>query len=736
MQPVAALLFLFLGLVCSCEAGERALNTSFEITNGPPNAPFTGWGFYGGFEHGQYSITVSDTAHGGRSSCQITCLKKGRAGLASPQFTLAAGTVIEASCWIKAGEASGGRIFLNFEGTPGDGWASKDLKTGSYDWTHFSCQATVPPGSTGDPQGIIIELYTSCEGIIWVDDFSIRTIDARDSTPVATTAKRPAPLPEPPGSIGYRVNVVSPLDKVFCDDDFSPVTRTNLEVYTARNEYESAQIVVETPWRSVAIEQIQISDFKGPGAAVIPASAAKWERVAYIQTTVAPPYYTERGLGSYPDPLMPAGPFTSDPQSRVPLWITFKTPGECPPGDYTGTITIRPRDHAATIIPVHLTVWDFALTDETHLRTLTWLNEGGLTQWYGLDETPEGKRRQAEALQNYQDCLLEHRLGPGGEAADHLSVGEDGKFDFTTVDSTLERLINRGMNAFIMGTAPNLARAKQAHYTPEFTQQFTHMLRAYSAHLREKGWLNKAYVYVYDEAPKSAWPEVKAIDQAIHAAVPEARVLQCLNEPEGVRELTGFADVFDVYVAQYHKSGVAQSQQQGVEVWLAVCAYPVDRPNFFIEYPLLDLRVIPWICSKYHAGGFEYWSATSWGINGRNKGARWPSVPWVANAFGRYNGDGYLLYPGADLKPYSSMRMEALRDGLEDYEYLWTLNSLVQQAERRKIRGAVVEAARTLLTLDGLVKPGGSYSYQNDDFLIHRRKLAEAIVALRKSVEP
>ncbi len=341
--------------------------------------------------------------------------------------------------------------------------------------------------------------------------------------------------------------------------------------------------------------------------------------MAYIQTTTTPPYFTERGLGSYPDPLLSAGPFSIAPQSRAPLWITFKIPKDCPPGEYAGTLTITPKEHAATVLPVRLTVWDFALTDETHLHTLTWLSGDVLSKWYGLDGTPDSKRKTAEALETYQEFLLDHRLGPGGDAANHVPVGTGGQFDFRMVDATLQRLMDRGMNAFIMGTAPNLSRAKQTHCTAEFTQQFTKMLRAYSDHLREKGWLNKAYVYVYDEAPKSAWPEVKEIDQAIHAAVPETRILQCLNEPEGVRELTGFADVFDVYVSQYHKAGVAQSQMKGAEVWLSVCAYPMDHPNFFMEYPLLDLRVCPWICWKYQANGFEYWSANSWGTNAQKK---------------------------------------------------------------------------------------------------------------------
>ncbi len=711
-----------------------------EFYGGAADAPFAGWAFGGRWEKGDYAVAVSDQAHTGQRSCQINCIKRGRGGIATSPMQLAAGTTIQVSFWLKAAEAGGGRVFLNFEGTPGDGWSSKELPTGTYDWRHFTARAVVPANKTEGPQTIVVFLYTTSAGSLWIDDFSVKTLDANALTDPAdepaSLQRQPKPIAEPANSQGYRVNVVSPLEKVFRADDFAAVPKSSVEVAAARNEYESMQVVVEAPWKPVTIKQVEISDFKTLSGAVIPATAAKWERVEYIQTTEQPPYYIERGMGSYPDPLMPEGPFTVSKFSRVPLWITLKTPKECLPGQYTGTITITPDGLKATTIPVTLTVWDFALTDQTHLRTLTWLGGGVIREWYGHDWSPQGEKKQAEAMRNYEDFLLEHRLGPGGEVASHVEADKDGNFDFRSVDATLQRLISKGMNAFIMGTAPNLARQNKTEYTPEFTAQFTKMLKSYSEHLREKGWLDMAYVYVYDEAPKSAWPEVKKISQAIHAAAPQVRILQCLNEPEGVAELTGFSDVFDVYVGQYHRTGVAQSQKKGAEVWLAHCCYPWDHPNFFIEYPLLDVRVTPWICWKYKATGFEYWSPNSWGANWQKKGDKWPSVPWVANTFRSYNGDGYLLYPGADLKPYSSLRFEALRDGLEDYEYLWTLNSLLQQAEQRKISGAPVDKARALLTLDDLVKESGSYAPQTDQYLAHRRQLAESIVALKKTMAP
>lgn len=708
-----------------------------EFYGGTNQSPFAGWAFGGRWENGQYTVATSPEAHSGKQSCCITCVKKGRGGIACSPVKAKPGQVITVSFWMKAKDASGGRVFVNFEGSPGDGWASRDLKTGTFEWAKFSHRAVVP-GNGGGEQTIAIFLYSTCDGSVWIDDFAVEVGNAKDiaDTENGLTAgpRTPKAIAEAPGSLGYRVNVVSPLEKIFQHDDFaSTVNDGRIDMSAAGNEYESAQVVIEAPWRPVIIREIRFSDLAGPGGASIPASDIKWERVDYINTTATPPYFAERGLGSYPDPLLPAGEFAVEKLSRVPVWITLKTPAKCPAGAYTGTVTIVPDSQKPVTIALNLKVWDFTLTDQTHLRTLTWLGGGVIREFYGNPWTPEGDKKQAQAVRAYEDLLLEHRLGPGGEVAAYPKKIKDG-YDFTDIDAALERLIGKGMNCFFMGTAPNLGREKKTEYTPEFVEQFSKQIKAYGDHLREKGWADKAYVYVYDEAPKSAWPEVKKIDKAIKAAAPEARILQCLNEPEGVKELTGFADVFDVYVAQYHKAGVAASQKNGAEVWLAICCYPMDHPNFFIEYPLLDIRSTFWICWKYKVNGFEYWSPNSWGTNSQKKDQKWPNAPWVANAFGRYNGDGYLVYPGADGKPYSSIRFEAMRDGLEDYEYLWTLNDLLSRAQAAGKSDPAMDAARKLLTIDELVKATGAYDADPARYIAYRAKMAEVIVGLKALV--
>ncbi|MFV1969175.1 MAG: hypothetical protein ACC628_27455, partial [Pirellulaceae bacterium] len=109
---------------------------------------------------------------------------------------------------------------------------------------------------------------------------------------------------------------------------------------------------------------------------------------------------------------------------------------------------------------------------------------------------------------------------------DPPTVEKRDRYDFSSIDQCLEYLLGKGMNAFIMGTAPNLKRQGKNEFTPEFITKFTETLKAYGDHLREKGWIDKAYVYTYDEAPKRHWGEVRKIAKAIKRAAPELRILQ------------------------------------------------------------------------------------------------------------------------------------------------------------------------------------------------------------------
>jgi hypothetical protein len=89
----------------------------------------------------------------------------------------------------------------------------------------------------------------------------------------------------------------------------------------------------------------------------------------------------------------------------------------------------------------------------------------------------------------------------------------------------------------------------------------------------------------------------------------------------------------------------------------------------------LEARIIPWLAWLERVEGLLYYSTTDWSPD------PW-SQPWLNDG----NGDGFMFYPPKDStiafdacnaqsnRLATSIRWELLREGMEDYEYLWLLN--------------------------------------------------------------
>ena len=117
-----------------------------------------------------------------------------------------------------------------------------------------------------------------------------------------------------------------------------------------------------------------------------------------------------------------------------------------------------------------------------------------------------------------------------------------------------------------------------------------------------------------------------------------------------------------------------------------------------------------WGASAYEFWGFDWLTYDPWEYGWhcyRPESQRPGESRWV-----RYPaGDGYLVYPpkpGISDGYSSSIRLEAARDGVEDYSYLRALERLTEKGgERGKSAAALLEEHRRLLPIPNA---GGRYS--------------------------
>jgi hypothetical protein len=147
--------------------------------DGVARSPFAHWGYSGFWDGGDYDIKLGK-GHTGELSARLVCREKGRGGICTGAIFVAAGTRLQFKGWFKASGAQGGTCRVNFEGEPGDGWASFALpdKT-DYDWTEVSGVVTVPAAKkkAGDKVEIYVFIYMQTYGELWIDDVSLTPVD-------------------------------------------------------------------------------------------------------------------------------------------------------------------------------------------------------------------------------------------------------------------------------------------------------------------------------------------------------------------------------------------------------------------------------------------------------------------------------------------------------------------------------------------------------------------------------
>jgi hypothetical protein len=153
---------------------------------------------------------------------------------------------------------------------------------------------------------------------------------------------------------------------------------------------------------------------------------------------------------------------------------------------------------------------------------------------------------------------------------------------------------------------------------------------------------------------------------------------------------------------------------------------------------------------KYQLKGILVWEANYW-----TSGTVFPSGmlqnPWqdpmsytvgYGRPYGQVNhwgnGDGRFLYPpnrnpNKDKKKYlagpvNSIRWEILREGIEDYEYLWLLEDKIKKSKAKR---ELVDKGRQLLNLpESLFKNGQDYTKDPKVLLEYRAKIAELLEKL------
>ena len=487
-------------------------------------------------------------------------------------------------------------------------------------------------------------------------------------------------------------------------------------VSLARGEHEACQVVILPFDTFLSRVELQASDLEnGKGGRI--GRENIFLGLAELVRTQLSPHSNGTDLGWVPDPILPLdarGPFNAAPDAELPIWVSVYAPPGTPAGDYSGTLTVTPKNSHPTVVPLKVTVWDYEIPKRGMFRTQGHFSIESVEDFYN-------RRIDMTWLKEWYSFWLDYRFDPVGQYSPYL----------TPRPELIPFCLEKGLKTINLGGFSGEGEVDRA------------ALDSVYGSIKEKGWLDYSYVYIGDETDNFALMRQRA--DVIHARYPGVKVMIGGSIPR--EELIGYIDVWDPImnpggVYGFDAASCRRALDRGEEVLWYVCIGPhPPYPNVQMDDPLVDSRSLFWMTYKYDIMGYEYWGYNFWEKNVRPAGEpRWPEIDWNSYSYDHANGDGQLCYPGPEGLPYPSVRLAVNRDGIEDWESLWLMEDLARTAKElgltkdKSAAALVLRAGELAAVPDEVVKDLTHYTRDPELILKAREEVSRIIVALQEKI--
>ena len=467
----------------------------------------------------------------------------------------------------------------------------------------------------------------------------------------------------------------------------APGTTTSINLSGGRGETVASQVIVQAPVGGLTNVNVSASALTGPGGATIPASNVTLYREFYI--TVTRTQGVPQGgsnqpegsgtAGTYAEPLIPF----NDPQppgsslcgtsaslkacnasvsagQNQPYWIDFFVPRgatNSPAGSYTGSISIT-ADQGSATIPVTLTVWNFELPLQP--------SEGSLWSLFA-PATVTGNINTD--ISNLEKALMRNKLMywsdvPGNAAQDITAFG----------------LIRSGLEYYHSFAIPCSEPNPMPSGSIPSASQIGFWAATYPAGL-------PVDIYVLDEwneaamCTSAARQDVMTTATNAHTANPSVKTIMTAYAPDPT--LYGSIDHW-VLLDSYESWPTLPWTGPGDLSSYASCNIGNgNTPEWMVDYPPINERIqAGFLNYTEQAVGILYYRADGWTAG--NTIDSWNHVDTTACGGGLARpGDGIFLYPPAPIgssEEAPGIRLKAIRDGVQDYQYAHLLHTLGQDA--------------------------------------------------------
>ena len=515
---------------------------------------------------------------------------------------------------------------------------------------------------------------------------------------------------------------------------------------SARGEYISFQLVItnNNPDSILKDIKVEMPSFRNGTARlkIKPELFLEWSVNVKIPSTGYPK--ASLGTGWYPDALIPfkyvqvdspdakerlvyplwLPDFNNriDNQGSLLIWVDQYIPFEyrdAKPGTYSTAVTVTINGQTQQV-PVHLTVWNFAIPNENKFKA-SLQQEGFLSSM--------NKELELEVYQLFKRnriSLMDPTYKPGLK----VSPGSKIKIDWASFDDRLKKYITgeaftrrygydygpgygEPMETFLLpfdvygkhGTAgwPDVGKP-DVERNPSNQSKYINTIKEVRNHLQSFMNPGKTDITVYlnglDESYfPEAWSRMVYYGIMFHKAYPEAqfRVDGGYNE-EAMNIIGKSINAWATHTINYNIDEIKKYQEMGIKDWLYGPMLYESKVNSwvgsstFIDLPLVNDRAISWSCRKYNT-----YSWISWGVGAGWERAWYDPETWkdaykpgaeadAVFSYKKLNGNALLIYsPGIVPNvegPCPSIRLKTMRNGVQEYEYMRLLSGLDKNNDR------------------------------------------------------
>ena len=444
---------------------------------------------------------------------------------------------------------------------------------------------------------------------------------------------------------------------------------TQLDIKVLANEWESASLVVTNLSSTTLDGQVVISDFESAdGKTKLPG----WD---IVQVRTAPLLHLMTGRAKRdPLPALQEGDlFRVASDNNELLWLTFKTRG-VEPGRYTATLTIRALDNRIKHdIKVVLRVYPLALGAKGRPR---------LNGWASL---LRGKTAE-EKLEHSRDYYSNVVTFPYAETVPSFKTDAAGKIDDSVLDfAEFDRMMEfypgkgvwSGFDFYLISINSNRAKKQIRPGLIANKELFKKWLDLFRAHMNEKGVPPDKWAFYIADEPETGAPRDRVMRYAkvVSELAPDIITYCTIGGEHDTEQLVELSKHVDIIQTQgLSATTMATIRNNLKELWHYSILLRTQSP--FTSYR----RALCTDALRRGQVGTGFWC---W-----DEQSQRPNL-WYDRKYARF----MVLYDHHDNRIVPGLRLEALREGIEDWKYVLMLDEAIERANDKSVAAPIIDAA-------------------------------------------